>query len=644
MFRFFRKRSEAVKKYLLIFFLGIVSVGMVITLAPIPTGDSIRMETNALAEINGSTITTQDLRSEIETRFRGTPLSTNSGLVPAVARSVLDDMILRRALEAQARKLGIEVSEAELLSAIQRIPGLNSNGTFVGMDLYSDLIQRQTGLSVAQFEAQLRQRLLIEKLRAVLTDGLQVSREEVREEFLKRNAKAKIEYVLFDPSQLQKSVAVTPEKLAAAFAGDRERYKLPEHRRVRYVLIDADAVRSRANVGEEELRRAYTEHLADFRVPDRVKVTHILFKTAGKNPQEISAIEKTAQSVLAQVKPGADFGELAKKYSEDSTASNGGEIGWIVRGQTVKEFEEATFSLKPGQISGLIKTIYGIHILKVLDKQTAHLQSFDEVKETLRDALEKQTREAAEQALATKIAGELKASPQAFGVVAKNAGLEVKETPLFRYNQTVPDFGSSESFFNLAFELREGEVGPPLAVPKGLAIIQVAQIAPEHVPSLEEVRARVEEDYRARQSKVLAQEKAKQFAAECKSGDFRQIARKLALEVKESKDFNQQDEVEDVGSGSQLAAAFTLNPGQASDVVQLGEKSIVFRVVSHTPANEADLAGQQDQIREELLERKRTLAFEIFRQNLKQELVRGKALRINETGLKQFLSSYERPG
>jgi parvulin-like peptidyl-prolyl isomerase len=99
--------------------------------------------------------------------------------------------------------------------------------------------------------------------------------------------------------------------------------------------------------------------------------------------------------------------------------------------------------------------------------------------------------------------------------------------------------------------------------------------------------------------------------------------------------------VEGVGNGNQLAEAFTLNPGQTSGVVSLGSNSVVFRVVSHTPANEADFAAQRDQIHEELLDQKRSLVFEIYRQNLKQQLVRTGELKMYDATLKNFLASYQ---
>jgi peptidyl-prolyl cis-trans isomerase D len=641
MYRFFRRNREAVKKYLLIFFLSIVSIGMVITLAPIPTGDTSRAESNVLASIGGSNITTVDLQRTIQARFRNSPQVNQARIIPTVAGSLLDEMIFQRALISQAKRMGIEVSDQELEQALQSIPWLTQNGSFVGLDRYQDLIYQETGMSVTEFEAELRNRLLQDKIRAVVTDGVEVSPQEVLEEFQRRNAKAKIEYVVFDPSQFIKAVQVSSEALEAFFKKDPDRYKVTEQRKVRYVLISPDDVRGRVKVADQEARQYYTQHLSDYRIPDRVKVAHILFKTAGKTPAEVAAIEKKARDVLSQIKGGADFAELAKKYSDDTTASNGGELGWVVRGQTVKEFEGTAFSMKPGQVSDLLKTVYGIHILKLEDKQTAHLQSFDEVKGTIVEDLEKQRIADAQEKLADDLVSELRLKPGAFDELVRKAGLEPKLSPLFKYGQAVADLGSGDTFENLTFQLHKGEVGTPISVPKGQAIIQLEDIVPDHVPTLEEVRARVEEDYRAEQSKVLAAEKGKQFAAQVRTGDFAKIAKADGLTAKESKDFTQQDFLEGVGSGSQLSAAFTLKVSETSDVISLGEKSVVFRVLSHTPANDADFAQQRDQITEELLDRRRSLAFELYRQNLKLQLVRSGELKLNTTALQQFIALYQ---
>ncbi len=640
MFSLFKRNKDAVKKWLLIFFLGIVSLSMVVVMAPLPSGDTSRPEGNVLASIGGTSITSADLDQMIRDRFKNSPMGFDKRMVPMIAPSVLDQMVIQQILIEQTKKMGVEVSDQELLRTVQNIPWLYPDGNYVGADRAADAVAQNTGKTLEQFETLLRDSLLEEKIRSIVSDGVQVTPAEILAQFRQRNTKTKIDYVLFDPSKFLKDVKVAPEALDAFFKKNPTRYKLSEQRQVRYVVIDPDQVRAQVKVEEAELRQYYAQHLSDYRVPDRVKVAHILFKTTGKTPAEVATIEKTAADVLNQVRVGANFADLAKKYSEDSTAQAGGELGWLVHGQTVAAFDSMAFSLKPGEVSGLVKTEYGIHILKVEDKQVAHLQTFDEVKSSIQGDIEKQRVTDAQAKLASDLETQLKASPQQFDDIVRKAGLEPKQSPLFKYNQPVADLGKTDAFENLAFQLRLNEVGTPISVPKGTAMIQLAQIVPEHVPTLEEVRAQVEEDFRHEQSVTMAQETARKLAALTKTADFDKAAKSLGLTPKTSNDFSENEYVEGVGSGSQLGEAFTLNPGQVSSVISVGANQVLFKVVSHTPANEADFAAQRDQIREELLDQKRDLQFEIYRENLKDQFIRSGKLKLNEAGMKQYLATY----
>jgi peptidyl-prolyl cis-trans isomerase D len=639
MYRLFSGKRKTLYKWLMIFFLGIVSLGMVLTLAPLPNNNSAAMQPDVLATIYGDKITIQDLQRTIQSQL---PNAGSDGQeISHLADSALNQMILHEAFVTEAQKMGLEVSTPELIAALHGIPYLYQNGQFVGMQTYEAMLAEQ-GLTVPQFEAELQESVLIQKLRDAVTDAVEVTPDEVHEAFLRQNDKARIRYVLFEPSDFTSVVKVTPNALENYFLANQTKYKLPEQRRVKYVIVSQDNVQSQVNVTDAEIEQYYHSHLAEFSVPGKVKVSHILFKTTGETPQQAAQTLATAQEVLARIRAGANFAETAKKYSQDTgSAAQGGELGWLQRGQTVKPFENAAFSMKPGQISGLIKTVYGYHIIKVEARQYAHVETLEEAKPSIQSKLQKQDIEAAQQALANKVMHGAQSNPADFAVVAKQYGLQPGETSLFAYDQAVPDLGNNQAFENLAFQLPVDTVGQPIEVPKGIAVIQVTQIVPEHLPKLDEVESKVEQDYRTEQSQVLAREKAEQFAAQCKTGDFSKLAKNDGYKVQESKDFTIQDQLSDVIPASSLSSAFTLGPGQTSKAISVGSTSVVFDVVSHTPANEADFSAQKATLTTQLLQQKRDLAFEIYQTSLKNQLLRSGKLKINNAALKSFLAGYQ---
>lgn len=639
MYRLFSGKRKTVYKWLMIFFLGIVSLGMVLTLAPLPSDNSAAMQANVLASIYGDKITIQDLQKAIQPQLSNT--GNNAQAISHLADLALNQMILNDAFVVEAHRMGLDVSTPELVAALHAIPYLYQNGQFVGMQAYENMLLEQ-GLTVPQFEAQLRQSILIQKLRDTITDPIQITPDEVHEAFLRQNAKARVRYVLFQPGDFVNAVPVRPKALADYFLAHQTKYRLPEQRQVKYVLIPEDAVRSQVNVTDAQVEQYYRSHLADYSVPDKVKVSHILFKTTGEAPRQAAQTLATAQKVLAQIRAGANFAEMARKSSQDTgSAAQGGELGWIQRGQTVKPFEDAAFSMKPGQISGIIKTEYGYHIIKVEDRQQAHVKSLDEVKASIRATLEKQDLKAAQQSLADKVFHQIRSNPADVDAVAKRFDRQAGETPLFAYDQTVPDLGNNQAFENLAFQLPVDSVGQPIEVPKGIAVIEATKIVPEHLPKLDEVKSKVEQDYRAQQSQVLAEEKANQFASQCASGDFTEVAKRDGYKVEESKDFTVEDQIANLVPGSALSSAFTLQPGQTSQPVSVGSTHLVFQVISHSPANEADFAAQKATLATQLLQQKRDLAFEIYQANLKNQLLHSGKLKINNAALKSFLAGYQ---
>ncbi len=622
--------------------LGIISFSLVISLAPLGSVSDAGPQLGRLAEYKGEPITTRDLERAMEMRFRGTQVANNPLLRAQMAPRILDDMLFRRAGVDEAQRLSLSVSDGELADYLRAQAWLNENGQWVGGALYRERVETQFRMSVKEFEESVWKDLLLEKLRWIASDGIILRDEEILKEFHRLSEQARIDYVTFDPSQYIDAVKVEPEKLITYFATNRQRYQVPEQRSIRYVLIEPDRVREEAQVSDDDLRRHYREHLVEFRVQERVQVAHILFRTLGNAEEETALVEARAAEVLERVRAGGDFARLAEQHSEDATATVGGDLGWVYRGQTVKEFEDAAFSLEPGAISDLIKTTYGLHILKVGERQEAHLEVFEQVRERLRPILEGRKLSGAMDGLARRVERAMRTEPQSFEETAARFELELKVTKSFRKGQAVTDLGTEPSVHDTAFRLRTGEVSRALSVPKGRILLQVAGIVEASLPEIEQVRTRVEQDYRAGESGAVARAKAQEFAQSVKNDGLRRTARRMGLRWERTRPFTRNDFLEGIGSASSFRNAFTLEVGESGGPVAVAGSTVVYEVFSRQPAPEQAYEEQKEFLRENLLNQKRGLAFELYRQNLFQQLERtGKLIRYPEA-MQTYLSNVRR--
>jgi len=195
---------------------------------------------------------------------------------------------------------------------------------------------------------------------------------------------------------------------------------------MKLVVVDPAKISENVAVSDAQVQRAYEANKEHYRTPDRVKTRHILLMTTGKSPEEEAKIKAKAEDLLKQVKAGGNFAELAKKNSEDpGSKDKGGDLDWVVKGQTVPEFEKALFALKPNEISGLVKTQYGYHIIQALEKQDAHLKTLNEVKPELTAELKTQLGQDTIQKSMDNAIAEIKKNPQQVDQIASQLKLNV---------------------------------------------------------------------------------------------------------------------------------------------------------------------------------------------------------------------------
>ncbi|PYU47305.1 MAG: hypothetical protein DMG53_09375 [Acidobacteria bacterium] len=595
------------------------------------------ISTETVAQIGDESVSVQDVRqqlNQIEQR--------NQNMKPLealYAQQILKQLVFEKEIEYEAKRLGITVSDQERADRIrQYVPTAFNGGTFVGMDRYSAEVQARFQLTVPVFEELIRQGLLEEKFRKLVTDGVSVGPAELQEEFRYKNEKVKLDYALIKPEDLESKISPDEAEIRAAYEKNRSKYQVPERRVARYALVDVNQLRQNIQVSDDVLKLQYQANIQQYQVPNRVHLEHILFMTGGKTDAEVEEIRKKAEDVLKQARKGGKFEDLAKKYSEDAAKDKGGDIGWIGQGQALPEYEKAAFSLPVGSISDLVRTQIGIYIIKVLEKETAHTKPFEEVKESLRMPLLLSQADKLASDTSDQLSAAIRQSNKiSLDDLAKQHHLVVGETRLISATDPLLELANSQDAKNAIFLLRIGELNPPVRTDRGYVVLSVKSIQPAHQGSLEETRDRVIADLKREKSAEMAKSKAEELARRVKAGEkFEAAARALGLEPKTSDPIAHDGSIPGAASGKQVAVAFHLKTGDVPAPLSLGQSWLVYRVAEKTESNPADFDKQKKQLTEELLQSKRSLAFEAFRTSLDTRLKQEGKLKLMPEKLKSF--------
>ena len=595
------------------------------------------ISTDTVAQIGDESVSVQDVRqqlNQIEQR--------NQNMKPLealYAQQILKQLVFEKEIEYEAKRLGITVSDQERADRIrQYVPTAFNGGTFVGMDRYSAEVQARFQLTVPVFEELIRQGLLEEKFRKLVTDGVSVGPAELQEEFRYKNEKVKLDYALIKPEDLESKISPDEAEIRAAYEKNRSKYQVPERRVARYALVDVNQLRQNIQVSDDVLKLQYQANIQQYQVPNRVHLEHILFMTGGKTDAEVEEIRKKAEDVLKQARKGGKFEDLAKKYSEDAAKDKGGDIGWIGQGQALPEYEKAAFSLPVGSISDLVRTQIGIYIIKVLEKETAHTKPFDEVKESLRMPLLLSQADKLASDTSDQLSAAIRQSNKiSLDDLAKQHHLVVGETRLISATDPLLELANSQDAKNAIFLLRIGELNPPVRTDRGYVVLAVKSIQPAHQGSLEETRDRVIADLKREKSAEMAKSKAEELARRVKAGEkFDAAARALGLEPKTSDPIAHDGSIPGAASGKQVAVAFHLKTGDVPAPLSLGQSWLVYRLVEKTESNPADFDKQKKLLTEELLQSKRSIAFEAFRTSLDTRLKQEGKLKLMPEKLKSF--------
>ena len=648
----FLQTSGQTTKYILGGLLLIICASMVITLIPGGLGGDVfggAPGKGIVAKVDGNEISADDVRTTAKQMLQQQMPQGNAAnmsmLLPFFSQRAAEQLITRQALLSEASRMGLRVSPEEVKEELQHgryaatfFPG----GNFIGQQEYEDMLTR-ANLTPAKFEESVGHDLLLTKLQALISGTASVSDSEIHDQFIKQNTKVKFDYAVLKQDDIKKGLHPTDSELKSYYQSHLSTYanSIPEKRKVKYAVIDSNKVESGVTVSQDELQSYYQQHRDTYRVPEQVKVSHILIKTPlpgadGKVDEKgVAEAQRRAEDLLKQLKSGAKLEDLAKKYSEDpGSAKEGGSLGWIGRGQTVPEFEKTAFSLPKGQISDLVKSSYGFHIIRVDDKQDAHMKPLDEVKADIEPALKHQRAQQIAQRQAESLLRD--ARTQGLDTAAAKQNVPVITSDFFARRDMLPGLGPSPQFMEAVFAAQE-KAPPDLAsTSQGTAVYELLAIKPPATPSFEEIRTRVEDEFKTEQSRTLLTQKTQELSDRAKAAhDLKKAAKELGASMKTSDLVLPDGQVPDVGSMSgQAAVAFTMKPGEISGPISSGTDAAVLQIIENQQPTDADFAAKRDQIRDSLLQGKQQERFGLFVSNLVDEMTKSGKIKRNQEELK----------
>jgi peptidyl-prolyl cis-trans isomerase D len=642
MFDLFRSREKSVR-ILLGVLLVMVAASMLIYLIPGgPTSGTSAGGENVIAAVGDQKITTIDLERAVQRITRGQS-NLPKGVLAMYVPTLVNQMIESKAMAYKAKELGLNISDQELGDRIQSEVAPALGGKF-DLQVYQSALAQQ-GMTVADFEREQREALLGARLENAEMQSLIVSDQDARAEYERKNLKIGLQYLQFDSKEFASKVKKDPATLKSYFDKNRALFRTAEKRSLDLIVGTTADFMQAANVTDQQLQQQYQENIDSYRTPERVRVRHILIKTQGKPKEEAAKLKAKAEDVLKQLQHGGDFAELAKKNSDDTgSAVKGGELGWISRGQTVPNFEKTAFALKPGETSGLIETEYGFHIIQSEEKQSAHTQTFDEVKPQLLLDAKKQIatdnlRKAFESAHS-----EIGRAPAQAEAIAKKDNLKFFKIDNMASGTAMPEVNTLPELMNAIFAATKGSVTDVsnIEAQGKSAFAVVTDITPPHDADYASVQADVLKKYVDTESERLAQEAAKAATERARKGEsLEAIGKGYGIQAKTAAPFTVDGAAEGIGSASLLSAAFKDKVGDIVGPVSSASGQFVCRVSERIPADMNQYAQNKEATVQSLKQQRQAIQQPLFRDSVVSDLRRRGKIKINQANLNRIMSSYQ---
>lgn len=573
------------------------------------------MDASRIARVNDQYITLGEYEQtynqivEMYRRQLGNNFSEELARMMNLKQQALNMLIDRYVISEAAKDMGMLATTQEVQKKILEYPVFQKDGQF-DQERYVQLL-RQNRLTPEMFEQQLREDLSLENVTNFVKRQTEITDEEIAAEFRFSNSPIQIGYVEIEPKAYFDQVKVTDKVLEEYFEKDKERFKEPEKRKLAMVLLKADSYLPDVTVSQDEVNQYYDENASNYHKQAEVKARHILLTVEEDAPAaQVENVRAEAEKIRQEAKQkDADFAELARKYSQDPEAAKGGDLGYFTRDRMLPAIADAAFALEAGEISDLVRTPYGFHIIKVEDVRPERTIPLEEVRPEIELTLKKEkTRD-----IAYKEARNFADAVFAQGDIRKAAGvggLELVETKEWlKQTDPIPGVSASPQVMEDLFRLTDKAVSDVIEVPEGFLVLQVEQIKAPEVPPFAEVKAKLEQTYKNEEASKLAQKAADDLLAAAKKlNSLEQAGKESHVEMKKSDWFTRSKPDSSLRfSGSAVNRLFQLDESKPFPDAPLdvgGNFQVVYQLIGKKAPPQEDMESRRSATAKKLQEEK----------------------------------------
>jgi peptidyl-prolyl cis-trans isomerase D len=624
----FLQRDNRLTKALFVVIIAAASVSMVIYLIPGLSGQG-SSSADTFATIyphwysrflsSGEAISQQRVSQMARQQIQQNHYPDNPMIEGLLEQRAGQQLVQQKILLIEADKLGIRATDDDVRQYLRTGPSgqvLFPNGQFIGADVYARLIADRFNISVKDFEEQVKQDIIVRRLQALITSGVTVGDQEIRDTYRKGNIKIKFDYAVIASDELRKTINPSDGELQGFFQKNAARYgsAVPEERKIAYFAFTPNELPGGApKPSQQEIKQYYDAHQSEYSVPEQARSRHILIKVAVSADAKTDAAAKAKAEALAnQIQGGANFADLAKKNSDDpGSKDSGGELGFTQRGRMVPAFDNAIFTQKIGETK-IVKTQFCYHIIQVEERQTAHTQQLNELLPTIQATLVRQKAAAAEENYARALTVE--ATKNGLEKTAAAHHLQLVTTPLLNSQGVISSLPDGSAIMTKAFQAKQGDQAQYASTGEGFAIFQVAAIAPAHTPNFADFKSHILEDFRDEHLPALLGQKTKDLADKAHSmNDLAKAAKAVGATVKTSDLVGLSGQVPDFGQVGQVAPQlFDLAPGSISGAINAQRTGVVVKLLDKQEPSADEISKNFDQTRDQILAERRNEAFSVF--------------------------------